>query len=192
MGLGACDSARACLAELETAQKETATLTARFVQTKHVSLLNEPLVSSGRFVFKRPDSVLWVVEKPEAATIFIRGSEVEIPGLSTEDSRALAMAPLMTVLPQLGSMFVGDTSKLESQFVVSAYEQDGRIVVRLRPRLEGWRKLLVQLELRFGRPDLLLREIAMTDAFGDRLDIVLHEVVRNAQVPDSTFGSTGR
>lgn len=186
-----CDSAEACLREIEAAHAQTRTMTARFVQTKHLSLLKEPLVSSGRFAFKAPDRVLWAIEQPRPATIVVRGSEVVIPGLSPEDRRALAMTPLAAAAQQMGAMFAGSVAALARDFVVDAHGHAGGITVGLVPRAAAWKEAFQSMELRFVRPDLGVREIRMEDRLGDRLEIVLRDVQRNVDLPESTFAVPG-
>jgi outer membrane lipoprotein-sorting protein len=76
----ACDSTDSCLRAIEAAQADARTVSARFTQTKHLSLLDEPLVSSGRFMFRRPDRIRLDIESPRPATIVITGREISIPG----------------------------------------------------------------------------------------------------------------
>ncbi|MFN8641022.1 MAG: outer membrane lipoprotein carrier protein LolA [Candidatus Binatia bacterium] len=87
-----CDSTDACLKVLAAAQAATRTIDARFVQTKHVALLDEPLVTTGRFRFRRPDRVRLDVETPRPTTILIAGRSVTIPGLTETEQQAVAGA----------------------------------------------------------------------------------------------------
>src|SRR3989442_114899 len=69
----ACTSTDSCLQVIEAAQRDTRTMSADFVQLKHVSLLNEPLESTGHLVFKRPDQILLKIDTPQPATIVVSG-----------------------------------------------------------------------------------------------------------------------
>src|SRR5262245_636016 len=101
VAIAACMSTEDCLRVIEQAQHGTQTVSAEFVQVKHVTLLDEPLVSTGRFVFKRPDRVLLRVETPQAATVAINGRDVRIPNLPERDRQALAMTPVAAMFTQL-------------------------------------------------------------------------------------------
>jgi outer membrane lipoprotein-sorting protein len=43
------------------------------------------------------------------------------------------------------------------------------------------------MTIRFTQPELVVRDIELEDALGDRLEISLRDVVRNGDVPDSVF-----
>src|SRR5438132_2145948 len=52
-------------------QKKTTTLEADFRQEKILSLLAKPEVSTGRFVFSKPDKVLWMYDAPRRVEMLI-------------------------------------------------------------------------------------------------------------------------
>lgn len=188
----ACDTTEACLREIETARSGVVTMTARFVQTKHLSLMTEPLVASGHFAFERPDRILWAIEKPRPVRIVVRGGEVIIPGLAAEDRRALESAPLAAVGRQLAALFAGPLENLQRDCELDARGDGKEIRLRLEPRRESWRDVFRSMEVRFRRPDLVIDRIRMEDALGDHLEIVLKDVQCNVELPSSTFESGRR
>ncbi len=185
----ACDSTDACLKAIEAAQADTRTVSARFTQTKHLSLLDEPLVSTGRFVFKRPDRMRLEIDSPRPATILINGRDISIPGISERDKQHLAMTPMAAMFAELGAMFSGSAASLSRHFQVDATPVDGAIEVTLTPTLPAWQRLFRTIQLRFAGPDLVISAMRLDDALGDRLDIVMSDVQRNQDVPDSTFAA---
>lgn len=185
-----CTSTETCLRAIATAQRETRTLTADFVQTKHLSLLEEPLESRGRFLFKRPDRIRLEITQPQPATVIVSGHDVHIPNLPESDRQAIAMAPVAAMFTQLGAIFTGSTEQLRDAFEVTAApaEQDrGAIEVKLLPRLAAWQQLFRTIEVRFGGEYLMVQEIRLADALGDRLEVTLHNAKRNSDLPDALF-----
>lgn len=182
-----CDSTAACLRLLEAAQRQTRTITADFVQVKHLSLLDEPLVSSGRFVFKWPDRMLLQVERPQPATVVVNGSEVQIPNLPERERQAVAMAPIAAMFTHLGAIFTGSVQGLGEGVEVVAAPDGAAVVVKLVPRQEKWQRWFRALEIRFAGRELVAETIRLEDGFGDRLEITLRNVQRNADVPDALF-----
>ena len=130
---GACESTDACLKTIEAAQAETRTISARFTQTKHLSLLDEPLIATGRFLFKRPDRMRLDIQSPRPATILINGRDIRIPGLSESDQQQLAITPMAAMFTELGAMFSGSPALLRQHFDVAAQSADGAIEVTLTP-----------------------------------------------------------
>jgi hypothetical protein len=185
--LAGCTSSDACLGEIQRAHRDTRTLRARFVQTKHLRLLEAPLVSRGRFILARPDRMLWLVEEPEPATIVVDGGELRVPGLPEAERRALAGAPVAAFTRGLGAMFTGDLGALGRAFEVRAREDGSAIEVDLRPLEPRWQRFFRTAELRFARPDLLPRTLRLRDALDDTLEVELRDLERNVEVSDATF-----
>jgi outer membrane lipoprotein carrier protein len=169
------------------AHASTRTLDAHFVQTKFVALLDEPLVSTGRLRFRRPDQVRLDVETPRSATILISGAEITIPGLSEQDRQALAGTPTAAVFRQLGSLFAGEFSRAPRHFSVAAQAQGEAIEVTLIPTAADWQRLFRAITLRFTGRELNLAAVRLDEALGDRLEVELRDVQRNVELADAVF-----
>ncbi|HUI25331.1 MAG TPA: outer membrane lipoprotein carrier protein LolA [Candidatus Kryptonia bacterium] len=177
-----CTSTESCLRAIEAAQRETHGISAEFVQVKHLSLLDEPLTSTGHFTFTRPDHITLHIEQPQPATITINGQDVQIPNLPEHERQAMAMAPLAAMFTQLGAIFSGSTAALRDGFEVTAVPVepgDDAIDVHLVPRAESWKRLFRTIDIRFAGKELLAHQIRLEDGFGDRLDITLQDVRRD-------------
>lgn len=181
-----CQTTSDCLGAIQEACRDLSTLTARLVQTKHLSLLDEPLISTGRLAFKRPDRLLLQMESPRPLRIAMNGSRLVIPELGPEANAALDGAP-PAVLSRLQAIFAGDISTLEESFEIRASEDDAGIAVELEPRDPRMFNTVRSMELRFERPTLLLHTIRVSNALGDMLEIVLSDIRRNPALPDLTF-----
>jgi outer membrane lipoprotein-sorting protein len=182
-----CTSTEACLQQIEAAQRGTASIQARFTQTKNMSLLQQPLVATGRFSFKRPDRVRWQIEQPDPATVIINGGQLIVPGLPEEERKALSTVPVATALAQFSALFAGDVSAMHESFDVTAENRDAGIDVRLVPRQQSMHGMFTRIDLSFAAPDLTLRMIRLENQLGDRVEVVFEDVVVNAALADSLF-----
>lgn len=183
-----CTSTESCLQAVTTAQADTRTLDARFVQTKHISLLDAPLVSTGRFRFRHPDHVRLDVETPQPATILIAGRAVRIPGLPESEQRALAASPLAAMFTELGALFAGTLSAAPAHFRIAARPDAGAgIVVTLTPTAPEFARLFRTIELRLAGTPLGVRAMRLDEALGDHLVVELRDVRRNVEFPDALF-----
>jgi outer membrane lipoprotein-sorting protein len=183
----ACDTTDSCLQAIERAQADTQTIDARFTQTKTVSLLNEPVISTGRFLFKRPDRMRLEIESPRPATIIINGRDIYVPGISASEQQQLSTAPMAAMFVELGAMFSGSPAALRRHFYVAAQSTAGSIDVTLTPTLPEWQKLFRTIRLRFSEPDFVVSSMVLDDALGDHLEIVMRDVHRNAELPENAF-----
>jgi len=184
--LARCASTADCVSEIQAAYRDVATFRASVTQTKHVSLLDEPLVSTGHLAFKKPDRLLLEMDAPRPLKVIVNGTRIWIPGLDPEAEAALAAAPTV-MLSRLQAIFTGDLAALEQSFDVRAEEDDRGIAVTLQARDARMFNTVQTMELRFARPDLLLHEIRIRNALGDALDIVLRDIQKNPVLSDSMF-----
>jgi outer membrane lipoprotein-sorting protein len=183
-----CEGTDACLRAIEESQRTTRALTARFEQTKHLSLLTEPLVSRGRFAFKAPDQVLWQIDEPKV-TVRIDQHGVHLPDLPNAEAEVAALAPFSEMMRELSGLFTGSLTTVQKSFDVTAAGDAAAIRVHLVPRSEQWRRMFRSLELEFAAPDLVMHTIHIDEALGDSLEIVFSEVHRNDDVANAVFGA---
>jgi hypothetical protein len=184
----ACDGTEECLRAIEASQRSTRTLVARFEQTKHLSLMAEPLVSRGRFAFKAPDQVLWELDDPPV-TVRIDRHGVQMPGVPNAQAEVAALAQFGDMMREISGLFTGSLSGVQQSFAVVATGDATAIHVRMAPRREQWRRMFRSLELTFAMPDLVMRTIHVEEALGDSLDIVFSDVHRNDGAADAVFGA---
>ncbi|MBK5260889.1 MAG: outer membrane lipoprotein carrier protein LolA [Thermoanaerobaculia bacterium] len=62
--------------KVQEQQKKTQTLQANFKQEKELALLSKPEVSSGTFVFSKPNNVLWSYDAPRRVQMLIAGGKL--------------------------------------------------------------------------------------------------------------------
>ena len=182
-----CDSTAACLEVLQAAQTVTESVDARFVQTKHVSLLDEPLVSTGRFRFRKPDHVRLDIETPRPSTILIAGRTVTIPGLPGSEQRAVAGSPMAAMFTELGAVFAGNLERAPAHFDIVARGDGDAIVVTLTPTAADFQRLFRTITLRFAGTAPMVQSMRLDDALGDSLVVELRDVQANVDLPDALF-----
>lgn len=175
------------LREIEQARGKIRTLQARFVQTKHLKLLEKPLVSRGRFAFQSPDRLLWLIEEPASLRIVVRGERVFLPGLSARDQEALGSSGLAALLRDMSTIFEGPLGQLQDSFDLSISTQADAIDVMLVPRLESWKRMFRNMQLRLARPHLLVERLRLEESVGDSVEIVFDQLERNIDLPESEF-----
>jgi outer membrane lipoprotein-sorting protein len=138
-------------------------------------------------MFKRPDKVRLDVETPRPATVLVDGRDISIPGMTESDKQQIGMTPMAQLFSELGAMFGGSPAALERHFDVVGQSSGNAIVVSLTPKLADWQRLFRRIQLTFTEPSLLLGAMQLDDPLGDRLEIVMSDVQRNIDLPDSTF-----
>ncbi len=160
--------------------KDVGVLVADFVPRRTTTLLQEPLVSKGRFLFVRePAAVVFSFTAPRVSTARLTASTYEV---HRPHKRQLERFHLDG--PELANgLFAavgGDVQRLERDFVVVSCtdgdEGSGTAVVRLEPRDDAMRARLQQLVVTLDANDGALRAVGYRDHAGDRIHIELSGV----------------
>jgi len=138
--------------------------------------------------FRRPGQVRIELTDPVQSTIVIRGREVYIPGLPAAGMGTASLGPAAAMFMQLGAVFTGALDALHQNFEITAEgSADNAVTVALVPKQQSWQSVFRRMQVRFAGPDLIALNIQLDDALGDRLEVTLDDVERNADLPDSLF-----
>lgn len=175
------------LARLAAQNRQTRTLSARFIQRKRAALFKSEVKTEGWLAFQAPDRLRWETLAPDAVTLLVLGSraELRLPG---EAPRALdlrsggALAALTSqLLVWLGAR---PASELRKDYSVSLDAATPRL--RLVPRGAALRRHVTAFTLTFARA-LELERIEVEQPGGDRTTIELVKPERNGKLPAHAF-----
>lgn len=181
-----CAGTDACLQLIEASQRSTRTLSARFEQTKHLSLLAEPLITRGQFAFREPDQVLWRVDEPPI-TVRIDRNGIHLPDVPGLKDEVAALAPFSAMMRQLSGLFSGSLSAVRTTFEVTAAADGGVIRVHLVPRDPQWQHMFGSIDVWFAAPEWVVTALHIDEALGDSLDIKFSDVHRNDAVANAAL-----
>lgn len=136
-------------------------LSGNFEQTKQLSFLALPLVSSGWFRLDSTTGLKWVVEQPLRSQMSVRGSTVMLDGERVRDG---GVAQFMASIMQ--SFMGGDFSSIEQDFSVSGELVKGQQWhLELVPRSTMLRRVVNRIELNGGEflESIVIHEKSDTD-----------------------------
>ena len=161
---------------------------ARFTETTTSSLLDKPLVSRGTVIAAPPMRVLMTYTDPDRKTIAIDGKSLVV---SWPDRHEREKIDIFQIQKRIDQYFTQATiGQLRSMFEITA-EADSTIReadrVDMRPKRKQIKEGLERLELWIDRENLLLVQMRMTFAGGDRKTIRLEDIAVNVPIPDGTF-----
>lgn len=169
-----CGGPQACFARMVEAQRGVARIRAGFRQTKHVALLSEPLVSTGRFSFERPDRVRWEMVTPEPLVVEIAGGSLRAgpPGAVAD----VDAGPAVGLFRDLGGIFTGASDYADEQRFALSPATSGPWSFVLTPRDPAVARVIrtigIELDPASGGP----RRVAIDESTGDRTVIELIDV----------------
>ena len=148
-------------------------LYARFREEKHITLLQQPLVSEGSLYFTPPARFARHTEKPIASTMIIDGNQLQFGSADGQESMNLGTNPVARLFADAFVMLLsGNRAGLEKIFKMQLTPKAGGAPgasadwkLLLTPRVAPMDKLIKEMELR-GR-GLNLNELDVREASGD-------------------------
>jgi hypothetical protein len=145
-------------------------LYAHFREEKHITLLQQPLVSEGSLYFAPPSRFARHTDKPIASTLIIDGNQLQFGSADGQESMNLGTNPVARLFADAFVMLLsGNRAGLEKIFKMQLTPRpggrSGEWKLVLTPRVAPMDKLIKELELR-GR-GLSLNELDVREASGD-------------------------
>lgn len=178
---GAAGPARS-LADVRAQLADAQVTEGRFVQTRHLTELPEPLRSSGEFLFARGLGVHWQTRQPFAADFVLTPTAMALAGETRPVTRIeLADQPGLRLVSELFlAMFALDLDALEAHFVVGVEPGRKGWALALEPRDTAMAAIARRVRVRGTR---FVEEVELLDARGDRTRIVLEVTSASREQP---------
>ena len=185
--LGAAEPAQDWAA-FRDAARALKSVKASFRQEKHMKILARPLVSEGRFLFQRPDSIRWEYEKPIASALLAHGGDVRrwvrkgadwIPDVSAQ------VESMRVVLAEIGLWVTGRFE--ESRFFEARRDPERPNVVMLVPKQPELARFLSRVVVTLGATPGVLASIELREGPDTSTRILFHDVEVDAVLPARRF-----
>lgn len=140
---------------------------ARLVEEKRLAVLDQPLRSTGRLLYRRPDHLEKITVSPEPESLVVNGDRLVLTQ-GQEPPRVVDIASqpdLRALVDAVRGSLAGDLAALRRSFAVTASGTLGAWRILLVPTDPGAARMLARVELR-GAGDAP-REVDIRQADGD-------------------------
>jgi len=169
-------------------QKKTNTIEADFKQEKTLALLAKPELSTGRFVYQKPNSVHWSYDAPRRVEMLIAN------GVLTTYYPDLNKAEQIEVKRYQDRIFkyMGATSALDDlgtffNFTFSNRADQPFYTLDLQPKSKGIAKRVKHIRIRIDKKSYLTTSFEYTEADGDVTKYDFANIKVNKPVPPTRF-----
>ena len=177
--------------KIQEQQKKTSTLQADFKQEKELDLLAQPEVSTGTFLFSRPNHVLWTYNAPKRVQMVIA------EGFLTTYYPDLRKAEKVDVRRFEDRIFkyLGATGAIDElaryfDFTFSDSKSKPVYVLDLTPKNKAVAKRVQRIKLWIDKTTFLTSKIEYVEGDGDITRYEFTNVRINEPVPSSRFALT--
>jgi outer membrane lipoprotein carrier protein len=165
---------------------------ADFIQTRHLAVLNQPLVSTGK-VWVEPGKFRWELGQP-VQTIVLREPDqllIVYPRLQRAEKYPLngvPTGPIKDALTLLDATLPRDRATMEKIFrLLSAAETNSVLQMTLQPRSDSAREFISEIVIGFHTNDFTIASTEMKFADGSSLRNDFTNVVVNQPIDPKMF-----
>lgn len=134
--------------------------TARFIQEKHVQLLQEVQHSEGQLVFRQPDYLKWEYTSPQPLVWELNGEKTNM------NPQVKSMVMLIR------QCITGDYEKAERSFTI----QHNPDAVTLLPKKKEMQRLFKEMVIRLDPETEIAREVTLIEVNDDKTTIRFFDV----------------
>ena len=166
---------------------EVKSLSADFVQYKHLSFMKKPVVSSGKLFLQQPDRLSWVYTAPFQYKMVFKEGQIFINDQGKKQTIQLGGKQQFEKIAKLVSQSMQGQVYDEREFAV-AYQKDGSADrIRLTPKLAGAKKYIQEIVLLFSSLDRQVEEVTLIEPSKDYTRFVLKNRKVNTPIDESNF-----
>lgn len=168
---------------------ETNSISSDFIQEKHLTMMAEVLNSKGRFLFRKPNDVLWEYHSPIKYAIIVQNNHFtinndgKISTFDTESNKLFKEINSLIIMAIQGD-FV-DNPKFESTF----FESNTLYLASLKPQDEILPDILETIEIYFEKSGLAVQQVKFIEPEGDFTLIRFNNRKKNIPINDDEFRS---
>jgi len=182
------DSLDEVIRKVQVAQAKTNTLQADFRQEKTLALMAKPEVSTGRFIYSKPNNVLWTYDAPKRVTMLIAN------GMLTTYYPDLNKAERIEVKRYQDRIFkyMGASGAIEElgawfNFTFTNTSDKAYYTLDLDPKSKSIAKRVRHIRIYIDKTSYLTTQFEYTEGDGDKTRYEFTNVKVNAPVEQSRF-----
>ena len=167
--------------------KKIKTLNTDFVQYKHLDFLSKDIETSGKMVFKEPNSLLWQYKKPYNYSIVFKNGKILI---NDEGKKSAVDMGNSKLFGKINKLIVGSVSGNlfdDKEFDISYFKNKDQNVAKFTPKDATLKKYIKQIELTFDNDDATVVQVKLLESSADFTRIVFKNKVINAKVDEALF-----
>ena len=157
-------------AVVDQASAQLKTMQCDFVQTKHLKLLNDRMVSKGKMYYQQHDKLRWEYVSPYQYTFIMNGQQVLLKNNGRKDV-----------------IDVNQSKAFKSIAQIMLNSVVGKCLTADKDFRSSMKSMFEKIVLHFDKQRLLVTKVELLEKKGDRTIIELRNIVTNASIPSNTF-----
>lgn len=178
----------AMIQQINRAASSLKTIVCDFEQTKHLSLLNDKMVSRGKMYYKQDNQLRWEYLAPYKYIFILNGKEVLLKSAQGQNKINIQSNRLFQEIANI--MMNSVTGKCltdESNFKVAMYKDKEDWVARLTPLDKNIKQMFKDIVVYFDPTRSMASKVEIREKSGDMTLIELKNMHSNIAVDEAVF-----
>lgn len=173
--------------KMERSAGLTNSLKADFVQEKNLSAIEETIISTGSFLFKKPGKIRMEYASPFKYLMIISDGKVTIRDGQKTNSFSSRGNKLFTVVNNIMIDCMQGTVLTNKDFRNEIFENENRYLVSLKPTGKDLKNYFESISVVMTKNEMEVMQIIMSEPSGDNTIIKFNNRQLNAKIPDTDF-----
>lgn len=174
--------------KINQAASQLQTLQCDFVQTKHLKMLNDKLVSHGKMYYKKSDKLRWEYTTPYHYIFILNGSRVLLKNEKRNDIIDVNQNKVFKEIARLMmNSVVGKSLSDSRDFSSKISSSNSELIATLTPMRKDLKQMFKQISLYFSQSTSLVYKVILVEKNGDKTVIELKNPKKNEPVNTNVF-----
>lgn len=172
--------------KLKKQANETTSIVADFSQEKHVSFMDKPQVSEGKFYYQQADKMRWEQTVPNNYVLLISNGKVRIKDNGKEKNIEGANKMMEKINSLMIGLINGDVFENKA-FDTQYFTSGENYIVELIPKNKRLQSIFKTIELTFSKQTVRLKVLTFYESSGDITIMKFFNDKFNQSIKDSIF-----
>ena len=164
-------------------------VTSEFRQERRLAMLKEPVISTGRFYYEKPDKLRWEFLSPDPSGFLVNGKIAKQWKGKNNPPEAfdLQQNPVIRlIVDQLMAWTKADFAWIEQRYVITIAKEDP-IMLKLVPRSSKEKKYIDRILISFEADTHYTNAVNIIEKGGDSTHIGFSNMIINSLPPKELF-----
>ena len=163
------------------------TFSSPFKQSKELSFMNKPLVSTGEFYYQKSDRLRWEYIDPIQYVMLINGEQVRIKEDGKVKSYSSAVNEIFKTVKEVILGCISGDILNNPDYKPSYFEDENLYQVRLEPSKKELQSFMKEVNIFIDRKEKRLSHLVLMDGSGDLTTIEFTDPKINQTLPKGIF-----
>lgn len=170
--------------KLRTANKELNNIASDFEQTKHMALLDEEIISKGKFSFEKDFKVRIEYQSPYYYLMVMNGNKVMVKDEKKTNVINSGRSKIMQSINQVMVDCIQGTVFTNKDFDVKAYRKSDKYLLTMSPVNNSMKELFAEIDVYINAGNMNVSELVMKENGGDYTNMKFFNIKNNTS-PDA-------